>query len=258
MKRSIGFKVSGMREKHNRHNKAVALVIAVALTGACVVAGCSATKSANIKSLTSRDTAQKIEKIKDKAGKVADKAGRAADKAGGLFERLKDAVDRLVEKAGGKEEIANKIKSILGKFASDRSRIDSAEDIELTSLDNQGYAYRFTYAGEKFRAVYDSYWDTWTIYDSYKIINDHDMKIICQALIDVHPVHGSDLKSYRTADDMAYEWQQHNIVYELVPDDSHWKSSAKNVDLDPYDQGKSYKEIYEDRTGKEFNIKNFV
>ncbi|MBR2548267.1 MAG: hypothetical protein IKF07_08765 [Eubacterium sp.] len=247
-----------MRRKHNRHNRAVALVVAVALTGACIVAGCSAVKSENIKSFTSKDTAQKIEKIKDKAGRAADKAGRAADKAEGLFDRIKGAVDRLVEKAGGKEEITKRVKNILGRFASDRSRINSAEDIELKSLDNQGYAYRFTYAGEKFRAVYSSYWDTWTIYDSYKIINDHDMRIICQALIDVHPVHGSDLKSYRTADDMAYEWQQHNIVYELLPDNNRWKSSAKNVDLDPYDQGKSYKEIYEDRTGKEFNIKNFV
>ena len=84
------------------------------------------------------------------------------------------------------------------------------------------------------------------------------MKIICQALIDVHPVHGKDLSSYRTADDMAYEWEQHNIAYKYLPDDSSWKGSAGNVDLDPYDQGRSFEEIYEDRTGEKFSIKEEI
>lgn len=240
----------GMRKRHNRHNKAVALIIAGALAGACVIAGCSAVKSENIQKITGKDASGKIERIKEKAGRAAGKAGRAAD-------RLKALAERAIEKAGGPEELAKKVKNIIGNFAK-TSKLKSTEDIELTSLDNSGYAYRFTYGGEKFRAVYNGYVDTWTVYDSYKITNDHDLTIICQALIDVHPVHGSDLKSYRTAEDMAYEWQQHNIVYELLPDDNRWKSSAKDVDLDPYDQGKSYKEIYEDRTGRKFDLKNFV
>ncbi len=42
---------------------------------------------------------------------------------------------------------------------------------------------------------------------------------------------------------MAYEWLQHNIAYELLPD-SEFKASAKDVDLDPDDQGLSLEEIY--------------
>ena len=80
------------------------------------------------------------------------------------------------------------------------------------------------------------------------------MKKICQALIDIHPIHGSDMISYRTSDDMVYEWLQHNFAYSVLPDDNLWKNNAKNVDFDPQDQGKSIKEIYEDRTGKKFDF----
>ena len=132
----------------------------------------------------------------------------------------------------------------------------STSDIGLTNYDGMGAKYYFTYKGEEFRTLYQN--DCWTIYDSYKITNKADMKIICQALIDVHPVHGKDLSSYRTADDMAYEWEQHNIAYKYLPDDNSWKESAGNVDLDPYDQGRSFEEIYEDRTGKKFSIKEEI
>ena len=132
----------------------------------------------------------------------------------------------------------------------------STSDIGLTNYDGMGAKYYFTYKGEEFRTLYQN--DCWTIYDSYKITNKSDMKIICQALIDVHPVHGKDLSSYRTADDMAYEWEQHNIAYKYLPDDNSWKESAGNVDLDPYDQGRSFEEIYEDRTGKKFSIKEEI
>ena len=80
------------------------------------------------------------------------------------------------------------------------------------------------------------------------------MKKICQALIDIHPIHGSDMISYRTSDDMVYEWLQHNFAYSVLPDDNLWKNNAKDVDFDPQDQGKSIKEIYEDRTGKKFDF----
>ena len=123
-------------------------------------------------------------------------------------------------------------------------------------MDGGGWNYAFTYNGEEFRTIYG--YDCWTIYDSYKITNKHDMKIICQALIDVHPVHGRDLESFRTADDMAYEWKQHNIAYKYLPEDNAWRTHAANVDLDPQDQGRTIEEIYEDRTRQEIDLKEKV
>ncbi len=134
--------------------------------------------------------------------------------------------------------------------------LSDPSDINLRDTDGNGKNYLFTYDGEDFSVVYTT--DNWKIYDSYKINNTEDMTIICEALISVHQIHGSDMKSYRTAEDMAYEWLQHNIAYQFLSDDSSWKVHAQNVDLDPKDQGKSFSEIYEDRTGKEFNLKDFL
>ena len=36
------------------------------------------------------------------------------------------------------------------------------------------------------------------------------------------------------------------------------KQNAKDVDLDPKDQNKTLKEMYENRTGKEFKIEDFL
>ncbi len=134
--------------------------------------------------------------------------------------------------------------------------LTSTADINLRDIDGSGTNYEFTYGGETFSALY--YTDNWRIIDSYKINNESDMLIICQALIDVNPVHGSDMVSYRTAGDMTYEWVQHNLIYELLPEGDDLKAHAKDVDLDPGDQNKSLDEIYEDRTGKEFNINDFI
>ena len=133
--------------------------------------------------------------------------------------------------------------------------LSDPSDINLRDADGNDKNYLFTYDGEDFSVVYTT--DNWKIYDSYKINNTEDMTIICEALISVHQIHGSDMESYRTAEDMAYEWLQHNIAYQFLPDESPWKVHAQNVDLDPKDQGKSFSEIYEDRTGKEFNLKDF-
>lgn len=127
--------------------------------------------------------------------------------------------------------------------------LSSTEDIGLYDRDGGGVNYAFTYRGETFYAQYLP--DNWTIYDSYKIKRKHDMIIICQALIDTHTVHGSDMVSYRTAEDMAYEWRQHNLACRILSEDNEWRSSAENVDFDPEDQGKSLKELFEDRTGNE-------
>ena len=83
--------------------------------------------------------------------------------------------------------------------------------------------------------------------DSYKISNKTDIEIICQALADIHPIHSADMADWRTPQDMAYEWTQHNIAYSLLSDTSEWKDSAKDVDIDPPDQGKSVYQLFKDR-----------
>ena len=81
-----------------------------------------------------------------------------------------------------------------------------------------------------------------------------DIIIICQALLDIYPIHGRDMQSIRTAEDMALEWLQHNIAYELLPEDNPWREHAKDVDLNPADQGRTLEEMYEARTGEKFNL----
>ena len=135
----------------------------------------------------------------------------------------------------------------------DVSVLNSSKDINLHDIDGKSTNYEFTYKGETFSAIYTK--DNWKIKNSYKITNSQDIAYICKALIDIHPIHGSDLKSYRTVEDLVYEWQQHNIAYELLGDDNSWRSHAKDVDLDPADQGKNIAEIYEARTGNKLDIK---
>lgn len=125
------------------------------------------------------------------------------------------------------------------------SLISSAADLGLYDADGQEWNYYFYYNNEVFNAEYE--YDNWHITDSYRIRNHDDLVIICQVLADIHPIHGADLESYRTAEDMAYEWEQHNLAYDLLPDDSQWKGSAKDVDIDPPDQGKSVYQLFKDR-----------
>ena len=146
------------------------------------------------------------------------------------------------------EESQNNTGNTAGNQAS--GILTSTADIGLTDSDGKGKNYVFTYGDSIYNAIY---WDDhWKIMDSYLIGNSNDMIIICQALIDLHPIHGADHESYRTADDMAYEWLQHNIAYEFLPEDNVWRQKSKDVDFNPDDQGKSFIEIYEQRTGKEF------
>ena len=126
--------------------------------------------------------------------------------------------------------------------------LSSPEDIALTCTDGIDRSYTFTYDGTAFTAVYTP--DNWKIIDSWRITDNTDMIIICEALMAVHPIHGADLVSYRDAEDMAYEWEQHNIAYLLLPDDSPWKMNAKDVDINPADQGKSVYELYQDRISR--------
>ena len=125
------------------------------------------------------------------------------------------------------------------------SLLESTEDIALTETGEGSYT--FTYAGEAFNAYYTP--DNWKIIDSYKITDKSDMTIICEALSDIHPIHTSDYQGYRTPEDLAYEWEQHNTAYNILPDSSKWKANCKDVDLDPKDQGKSFLEMARDRLG---------
>lgn len=118
-------------------------------------------------------------------------------------------------------------------------------NIELTDMDGNKINYSFIYNNEEYFAWYKE--DTWHIVDSYKINNEEAMSKICEVLIEEHPIPSRDRKSYREVDDLVYEWKQHNIIYDVLPDDNKWKSNAKDVDLDPDDQGKSFKELYESR-----------
>ena len=120
----------------------------------------------------------------------------------------------------------------------------SSEELMLT--DEDGTHFHFTYHDQLFRAEYMP--DNWKIFDSYRITNNRDMIIICQALSDLHPIPSADHSGFRTAEDMAYEWHQHNLAYFLLPDEMKWKSNAKDVDLNPEDQGKNLIDFIIDRS----------
>lgn len=136
----------------------------------------------------------------------------------------------------------------------DRDTEAEVEELEIIDLGNN--TYEFEYNNEIFTAIYTE--DNWKIIDSYKIDNTDDIMIICQKLINIHPVHGEDMVSYRTAEDMTFEWVQHNLAYKFLPEGNTWKESAKDVDLNPADQGKTADEIYKSRTGKDLNMSDLL
>lgn len=164
----------------------------------------------------------------------ADAAQEKAQEIKEKAEALKDEAEKIREKADAMKQDSGQSKS----------------KIELTDLD--GYNYRLSYNDEDFDVQYS--YENWRIIDSWKITNAKDMKKICELLIEEHPIHGSDMVSYRTADDMVYEWEQHNIGYMVLPEDNPWRDHAKDVDLDPADQGRSFREIYKDRTGEDLDL----
>lgn len=192
------------------------------------------------------ETIDNLKSTIETVGKFADSLAQINDEAS--ESRSSDSVTGYANEESDDESAKTSSKSI--------GILTKASDIELTDVDGKGKNYVFSYADESFYATYTT--DNWKIIDSYKITNKSDLIIICQALIDAHPVHGSDKENYRTAEDMAYEWTQHNMAYELLSDDTVWKQKSKDVDLNPEDQGKTFIEIYEDRTGKKFDIREFL
>lgn len=165
------------------------------------------------------------------------------------------SVDKLEENARQAKELmgsaASKTKEVLGEKLKEKKekaswpRLKSTDEINLRSSD--GYTYYFTYQGEDYRVVWMT--DTWKIYDSYKITNLKDIKVICQALTDIHPVPSRDWTSYRTPEDMAAEWDHHNKIYLIAPEGGRTKERTRSVDLDPEDQGKSYIDLYNENLG---------
>lgn len=127
---------------------------------------------------------------------------------------------------------------------------EKKEDIILKDIDGNGKNYSFVYNNEIYIATYVK--ENWNIKDSYRIKDYEIMIQICEELLKIHPIHGKDMISYRTAEDMVYEWLQHNLAYEILPENNPWRKNAKDVDFDPKDQGKSLKELYESRTGQKF------
>ena len=157
------------------------------------------------------------------------------------FNEISDEITEVIVETDLEPEDIETFMGFVVDYAQSDPILRSAEELDLS---RDGDTVYFTYNGESFRAVYTP--DNWTIYDSYRVRNSKDMAIICEALSDIHPIHGNDMVSYRTAEDMAYEWLQHNIAYEFLPESSY-KQSAKDVDLDPYDQGKSLEELFSSR-----------
>ena len=204
-----------------------------------------------------------------------EKAAEIDEKLNHYIDRTEDVVKEYAGKA--KQEVKDQLKEELSgqDGSAEPGILSGVDDVALTDLTGAGTDYAFIYDGIPYSAQYTP--DNWEIRDSYKITNAMDMAIICQALINEHPIHGKDMVSYRTCDDMAYEWMQHNVAYGLLKswnnetangaaeqtvesgtDYDSWMNSVKNVDLDPKDQGKSYRDLYEDRTGKKFDIQSFL
>ncbi len=131
----------------------------------------------------------------------------------------------------------------------------SENDFELTYTGSDDYAdnYSFSYGDETFTAHYTPYLGgDWKIVDSYKITNRADMIIICEALLKESKVCGC-ITHYRTAKDMADEWEIHNQGYVVAK--NYGMASAvdrlKDVDLDKKDQGKTFDEFLAEFLGRQ-------
>ena len=150
--------------------------------------------------------------------------------------------NNLINDYEAMDESQDILNIIEGVYSEGGRAILTKEELKLEDSDGQGKKYTFKYCDEVYTAIYTK--DNWHINDSYKIKNKKDIIIICEALINVHPIHGADMQSWRSPEDMMYEWVQHNLAYEYLPESSEWKIRAKDVDLNPEDQGKSMREMF--------------
>ena len=125
------------------------------------------------------------------------------------------------------------------------TKLNLYNNINLIDIDGNKTNYSFKYNNEVYHAIYTT--DNWHIVDSYKITNENDIKKICRILVKEHPIHSSDKNSYRTIDDLVFEWKQHNIAYFLLPYDNKYKENVRSVDLNPDDQNQNIIEMYKRR-----------
>ena len=121
------------------------------------------------------------------------------------------------------------------KMTTSVSILHSVGELSLSTEDDIHFT--FLYNGETYHATFAE--DTWKIIDSWKITDRSDMTIICRGITDAHPIPTPDHTGFRTPEDMAFEWEQHNIAYYMLPEGAKWKENAKDVDLNPEDQGKT-------------------
>lgn len=242
---------------------AVSAFITSLLTGCSALPGELGDLADQAIEASSEETSQLVDSITDKAKEAAKEAAKeyakeaaqqasesAQDLAQQATEGAKDAAQQALEEAANYASNPDEISSALSSIQT--GLLTSAADIALTATDDQGKNYTFTYDGKEYAAIHTA--DHWKIKDSYDINNEADMLIICQALIDTHQIHGKDMVSYRTADDMVYEWEVHNLAYAMISDDDPMKSHLRDVDFDPQDQGCSFEEIYYNHTGKELDL----
>ena len=94
------------------------------------------------------------------------------------------------------------------EMATSVSILHSVGELSLSTEDDIHFT--FLYNGETYHATFAE--DTWKIIDSWKITDRSDM---------------------------TFEWEQHNIAYYMLPEGAKWKENAKDVDLNPEDQGKT-------------------
>ncbi|MCR4901815.1 MAG: hypothetical protein K6A23_03080 [Butyrivibrio sp.] len=245
--------------KNNDYMKKAGAVLGLcAFVG--ILTGCESTYSDTISEVTATGSSvisqmatagsSVISESADIGSSIISEVTDAADESD-YAQAAKSGMDELLELMQSKETDES------GEASSENDGIlSSTADINLRDIDGFGKNYEFDYAGETFSCIYTT--DNWKLKNSYKIENYNDMLIICQALIDTNPVHGRDLVSYRTAEDMAYEWLEHNLAYYMLSSDDPMLSHARDVDFDPDDQNKTVQEFYEEITGKEFNIKDFL
>lgn len=180
--------------------------------------------------------------------KTKDKVSSEAEVSAGSSEKIVQDTKEIPVKDSSSAELTEELITEMNEAAEEEEGIlISSEDIQLADTDGMGTNYTFQYDGETYNAIYTP--DNWKIIDSYKITCEADMIIICTALASIHPVRGSDGESLREPWDMAYEWVQHNIAYNILPDGDKWKDNAKDVDINPADQNKSLYEMYKNKTG---------
>ena len=133
-------------------------------------------------------------------------------------------------------------------FGASSGNEPSVTDAELVLTDNGDDTYTFAYGNDTFTALYTPYiGGDWKIYDSYKITNRADMVIICEKLLKLNKVRGR-ITQYRTAKDMADEWEVHNRGYAIALSLSMTDAAArlKDVDMDKKDQGKTFDDFIAD------------